>query len=118
MPVKLIAKSCFAILMLAFVPMASAHTPVKSTSLKDGGVYQTVPKQFNLNFAQNVGLASITLENDAEEMVDLNYTRPKSMEQTFTLPMPELDAGVYTLAWRAISKDGHIVKGQITFTVE
>jgi len=36
-------------------PVAMAHTTVKSATLEDGGIYQSLPETFELVFAQKVG---------------------------------------------------------------
>jgi len=68
-------------------PVAMAHTTVKSATLEDGGIYQSLPETFELVFAQKVGL-------------------------------PDLNSGQYTLSWRAMAKDGHVLKGELTFTIQ
>lgn len=108
-----------AFLTLSLVaPLASAHTTVKSTTLEDGGVYQTMPDVFDLVFAQKVGLASLNLKNEDGESIEMNFTPPKSMETKFAIPMPVLKSGLYKMTWRAVAKDGHILKGDISFTVK
>ena len=99
-------------------PTAMAHTKVQSATLEDGGVYQTMPDVFDLVFAQKVGLATFSLKDSAGQDVDVDFTPPKSMESKFSIPMPELQSGVYKMTWRAVSKDGHIVNGELSFTVQ
>ena len=60
-PIKLLLSACLATIMVA--PLANAHTTVKSSTLEDGGVYQTLPEVFDLVFAQEVGLASLILKD-------------------------------------------------------
>lgn len=98
--------------------MALAHTTVKSTTLEDGGVYQTLPDVFDLVFAQKVGLASLSLKDEDGESIDIDFTPLKSMETEFSIPMPVLKTGLYRMTWRAVTKDGHVLKGNISFTVE
>lgn len=108
-----------AFLMASLVtPTAMAHTKVQSATLEDGGVYQTMPDVFDLVFAQKVGLATFSLKNSEGKAVVVDFTPPKSREVKFSIPMPELKSGFYEMTWRAVSKDGHIVKGSLSFTVQ
>ena len=99
-------------------PTAMAHTKVQSATLEDGGVYQTVPDVFDLVFAQKVGLATFSLKDSEGKAVAVDFKPPKSREAKFSIPMPELKSGLYEMTWRAVSKDGHIVKGSLSFTVQ
>lgn len=106
----------FAVCLAA--PLAAAHTTVKSATLEDGGTYQTLPETFDLVFAQKVGLAALSMTDAGGNNVDLNYTPPKSMEIKFSIVLPTLARGQYTMSWRAMAKDGHVLTGALSFTVE
>ncbi|MGJ8563120.1 MAG: copper resistance CopC family protein [Alphaproteobacteria bacterium] len=99
-------------------PTAMAHTKVQSATLEDGGVYQTMPAVFDLVFAQKVGLATFSLKDSEGKDIAVDFTPPKSREEKFSIPMPKFQSGLYEMTWRAISKDGHIVKGGLSFTVQ
>ena len=48
--------------------------------------------------------------------IDLkNYTE---RAKKFKLPMPNITSGKYNLFWRALSPDGHIIKGKSEFKVK
>lgn len=99
-------------------PGAIAHTQVQSATLEDGGVYQTMPDVFDLVFAQKVGLATFSMKDSQGQDVIVDFVPPKSREAKFSIPMPKLQSGLYEMTWRAVSKDGHFVKGSLSFTVE
>lgn len=99
-------------------PLAAAHTTVKSATLEDGGTYQTLPETFDLVFAQKVGLAGFSITDADGYSVDIDYTPPKSMEIKFSIALPTLASGQYTMSWRAMAKDGHVLTGALSFTVE
>ena len=99
-------------------PVAMAHTTVKSATLEDGGIYQSLPENFELVFAQKVGLAGLSITEANGQSVEMDYTPPKSMETKFSISLPDLNSGQYTLSWRAMAKDGHVLKGELTFTIQ
>lgn len=98
-------------------PLAAAHTTVKSATLEDGGIYQTMPETFDLVFAQKVGLAGFSITDADGHSVDIDYTPPKSMETNFSIALPQLGRGHYRVSWRAMAKDGHVLTGALSFTV-
>lgn len=98
--------------------IALAHTTVKSATLEEGGVYETMPDVFELVFAQRVGLATFTLKDSDGQNVEVEFKPPKSMETKFSIPLPALESGLYQMSWRAVAKDGHILKGGLSFTVQ
>ena len=36
----------------------------------------------------------------------------------FVIPMPKISSGKYNILWRALSPDGHIIKGKSEFEVK
>ena len=117
---RIFLKMSFRALLTAslIAPIANAHTKVQSASIKDGGIYQTMPEVFDLVFAQKVGLATFSIKDSEGRNIDVDFMPPKSRETKFTVPMPKLARGQYKMTWRAVSKDGHVVKGSLSFTVQ
>ena len=44
-------------------------------------------------------------------------TRPTTTQQEFSIPVPTLASGYYTVTWRAVGADTHVVSGEINFSV-
>ncbi|HEX8782224.1 MAG TPA: copper resistance protein CopC, partial [Steroidobacteraceae bacterium] len=42
---------------------------------------------------------------------------PAEVAARITVPLPKLSPGKYTLSWRVVGDDGHIVPGTLHFTV-
>ena len=113
-------------LLLALVAMslpigaaspALAHTAVRETSITDNATLSAAPTSFTVTFSAATGLANVTLTNAAGREIALDYTPPRAMASTFTIPLPTLAPGAYTIAWRTMAPDGHIMPGAIHFTV-
>lgn len=117
---RVFLKMTIGVILIAFLfaPIVMAHTKVQSATLEDGGVYQTMPDVFDLVFAQKVGLAIFSIKDSEGKNVVIDFTPPKSRETKFSIPVPKLESGLYKMTWRAVSKDGHIVKGGLSFTVQ
>ena len=110
--------SALTVASLAVAAPAFAHSMVKSSNITADAVLETAPTSFDIVFAHKVGLAKIGIETPLGEVIEIDYTAPKGMGDTFSVPLPELDGGDYVLTWRAVAKDGHVMSGNIPFSIE
>ena len=104
-----------AVLMLA--APAFAHTTIVASNIEDGAELTSAPDTFEFSFGADVGLAGLELETLAGEAVDIAFERPRQMGKDFSVPLPTLEPNAYVLKWRAVAKDGHVMRGEIDFTV-
>lgn len=112
----LLALLAASLLAVASAP-AFAHTTVRETSIADNAALSASPANFTITFSGGTALANVTLTNAVGHEVALNYTPPHAMAAVFTIPLPALAPGAYTLSWRSMSHDGHVMPGAIHFTV-
>jgi methionine-rich copper-binding protein CopC len=105
-----------AFLMLASTP-ALAHTAVRETNISENATLARAPANFTVVFSAATGLANVTLTDAAGRTIALNYTPPREMASSFTIPLPALTPGAYTITWRTIARDGHAMPGAIHFTI-
>jgi copper resistance protein C len=115
-------KRLFLALVAASLPIASAapalaHTAVRETSIADNATLSAAPANFTVRFSAATGLASVTLTNAAGREIVLDYTPPRATAATFTIPLPALAPGAYTISWRTMASDGHVMPGAVHFTV-
>jgi methionine-rich copper-binding protein CopC len=110
------------LLALAFTPMlASAHAIlVKSQPTKDETV-SVAPKQIDLWFNDPVkseykALAVIDSEGKRVDNHDVEQTLTDGSHIHATVA--DLPAGTYTVRYRVVSQDTHIVTGKFQFTVK
>lgn len=112
----LLALAAISLPLVATAP-ARAHTAVRETSIADNATLSAAPENFTVTFSAATGLANVTLTNAAGRNVALDYTPPRVMATTFTIPLPTLAPGAYTISWRTMAHDGHVMPGAIHFTV-
>lgn len=96
---------------------ALAHTAVRETSITDNATLSAAPENLTVTFSTATGLANVMLTNAAGHEIALDYTPPHTMGTTFTIPLPTLAPGAYTISWRTMAHDGHVMPGAIHFTV-
>ena len=111
-------------LLLVFLSIAvfsggSAHAAdaklVKSTP-SDGGVSETAPSAFVLEFSQAVQLHQVFIKKDDGKSQPLGKLQSKEAA-TVTIPAPPLTAGHYVLEWSVFADRSRVLSGRIRFTI-
>jgi copper transport protein len=104
------------VIALAFPAAASAHATLRFTTPAFGTELQRGPTQIGLHFDQHVKVLpnSIKVLNG----VGRQFALPTRTDgRTVVAGVRPLKLGAYTVRWRAISADSHVVSGVWTFGV-
>jgi methionine-rich copper-binding protein CopC len=102
---------------LAVATGAAAHTPLKASAPAEGASVAAPVKEIVLEFGGDVRLTAVAL-NDAAGAKKAVADVPTTLAAKFSLPVrDELAPGAYTVTWRAVGADTHVVSGEIHFTV-
>ena len=108
----------FVAAMAACIPLlAAAHTELKQATPADGSVMQTPPQQIMLMFSEAANLTALTIQKAGDKEAQKLGPLPKAAAAHFMIAAPKLGPGVYTLNYRAVSDDNHVVSGTLKFTV-
>ena len=97
---------------------AQAHSPLQSVTPSDGAVLKAAPQTIEMRFRGRALLIRFQLVNAGDGTkigLGESHLMVKSDEHRITLP--PLHAGDYTASWRALSEDGHVIKGGFSFSV-
>ena len=113
---------------------ANAHSPLSSSVPQDGETLDVSPPEIIMDFKSPAKLIKVEFKKsnnkqensflgglfggDDGESVPLGESFLMSMNKRQIIPMPSLGAGDYLLSWRAMGEDGHVIKGELTFTVD
>jgi copper transport protein len=107
-----------ALAALALPAAASAHATLTKTEPEYGTRVERAPKVVRLHFDQSVdALPSAIHVYDAKGRVVSGRTLLSKDDRTIDAPVSRLPRGGYTVRWRAVSADGHVVSGVYTFGV-
>jgi methionine-rich copper-binding protein CopC len=101
--------------LFVLVATAYAHAHLTAAVPAEGSAAKA-PQQVVLTFSEAVRITSMTLQREGEEPHKLTPL-PAEVAARITVPLPKLSPGKYTLSWRAVGDDGHIVPGALHFTV-
>lgn len=103
--------------VLLTIPLGvSAHTTVKNSTPTEGEVITMELSELSVEFAGTIedqSTMTLTKENEAQSFETISV-EGKKLIGTLTTPLPN---GSYTLTWKVAAKDGHIITGDISFTV-
>jgi len=111
-----IARIACASVLMACSALVFAHTHLVKAVPADGSTMTVSPPNFVLKFAEPAKLTALSLQKDAEPAKKIGPL-PTTPSAEISIPAPQLVAGKYVLSWRAVSDDGHVMPGKLTFTV-
>jgi methionine-rich copper-binding protein CopC len=122
------------LMILLLIPItAFAHSPLSSISPAADAVLETAPTVIEMTFKSPAKLIKMELfkvndeakdslfsslfGNDNGDEITLDSDALLQESATHTIILPLLEAGVYKINWRALSEDGHVIKGESAFQI-
>jgi methionine-rich copper-binding protein CopC len=97
--------------------VALAHTHLQKAVPANGAVVNAVPTSVVLTFSEAAKLTACWLQRGAGPKQKVSGVVPTAAKE-ISVPVPQpLQPGSYVLSWRVVGDDGHVVPGQIQFTV-
>ncbi len=103
------------------VGAASAHADLDSSDPSPSSVLAVGPSEIFLDFSEPVITSSDSIELFDQDgvSVEIDAATVSSSDATVVVAggLPELDDGLYVVAWRVVSADGHVAEGAYTFEV-
>lgn len=97
-------------------PLAFGHATLTGSNPPAGAQITQAPAQLTLTFSAPLHLTYVALAPSAGEPIKLAVLH-RHMNTVHSLPLPALAPNAYTVEWRAMSSDGHVMKGSWTFTM-
>ena len=70
-----------------------------------------------LRFSEPTRLTALTIQKEGEKAAERIQGLPKEPSKELSAPLAPLGAGKYTLDWRALGADNHVMSGKLRFTV-
>ena len=104
------------IALFAVAGLAHAHAELEESVPADKAVIETMPQELVLRFSAPVRLTALSVTRHGDAPADMGPL-PSEPSREFRLPAPRWSAGSYTVEWRALAEDGHVMRGTFDFTV-
>ncbi|HXK13903.1 MAG TPA: copper resistance protein CopC [Gaiellaceae bacterium] len=112
--------AAFAAAALALPASAFAHAALLRTVPQASGTVNTAPRQVALTYSEAVeprfAIVSVTDAAGRQQTAGPPRRSPANAD-TLLVPLKRVGEGWYLVYWRAISVDGHPVRGAFTFAV-
>ena len=120
-------------IFLTYSNLGYAHSPVGFVIPKDGSVIKQAPEKMEIVFTAPAKLIKLEffrvitgekstligglLGSEKLEEIPLDKSHLMKEGKRHLVNIPVLDMGIYKTTWRALSEDGHAIKGTFTFEV-
>lgn len=110
------ARAFFLVLGVVTCAAAFGHAHLEKSVPADGSVVSRAPTQLVLQFSEPAQLTALAIEKEhgAKQKLPPPADKPQA---EIVVPLPALAPGRYVVSWRAVAADGHVVPGQVHFTL-
>lgn len=107
---------CYGLALLVSGLPIGAHVRLQTTEPVDGSVIAVSPASIELTFSELMHLTAVWIEQGNQPRRSL-VTLPAKRAQHFSIALPQLRSGHYSVSWRGVGDDGHVAAGKIQFTL-
>jgi methionine-rich copper-binding protein CopC len=115
----LIASILAATIVMGMHTAVLAHSKMSTSVPAEGATIKPGLAKITLGFTKSVRLMTVKVLNTSTKTDVADDLKPTSNYVTSaTFPVEPLAAGAHSVSWTAIAKDGHVMKGQLTFEVK
>ena len=127
-------KNLLLAILLVLPIAANAHSLLASSSPQNGETLDVPPIVIFMEFKLPAKLIKVDLTKQSDkqgknllgrlfggddgESVPLGTSFLMTIDKRQVIPLPSLQDGSYSLTWRAMGEDGHVVKGELTFNIK
>lgn len=94
-----------------------AHTRMSESSPEDGALLTELPETFTLRFQSEVRLVMVMVRHD-QGTIDVDDVSSAGFLSQIDLPLTNFGSGDYSVEWRGLARDGHVMTGTFTFALE
>ncbi|MBL8265694.1 copper resistance CopC family protein [Steroidobacter sp.] len=106
------------VLAAAFTGIAQAHTHLEMAMPADNAVLADPPASLMLHFSEATRLTALSLQKEGEKQAKPVASLPKEASKAIAVPLQPLAPGKYTVNWRVVGSDNHVMNGALKFTVQ
>lgn len=94
-----------------------AHTHVRSSVPADNAILTAPPTELVLQFSEITRVTSLSIRKDGEKDATPVTPLPKAAAQVVRVPLAPVTPGKFTVSWRAVGDDNHIMSGTLHYSV-
>ncbi|OLE52226.1 MAG: hypothetical protein AUG51_19165 [Acidobacteria bacterium 13_1_20CM_3_53_8] len=116
---RLVAGLVLILVLVLYSSVAFAHAKLLRSQPEANATLKQAPKTVELWFSEELeqSASTIIVTDQNGKHVDKNNVSLGEGNKKLQIDVEELGPGTYTVEWKALSTDGHTMKGKFTFTV-
>ena len=96
---------------------AQAHAHLDKALPANGSVVTVAPEAISLSFDEVATLTALSIQKTGDRVLQKLAPLPKTPSEHFTVVLPKLAPGAYTVKYRVLSDDNHVMGGTTKFTI-
>ncbi len=115
----------WALLLAAIISLAAhgedvrAHSKMAKSVPENGGTAKAGLKDLTLGFSKPVRVTLVkVMRTDTTSDVPVVRRGKPIFTSSYSLEVAPLEPGSYAVNWTAVAKDGHIMKGKLSFKIK
>ncbi len=113
-----IVQTGLAVLLLGVTLSPAAHETKLSSTPENGSTIQASPDKIGIEFDGTMRITHFELTGPHGRVTLADEPGSEPTEQYFVRPAAALGEGLYQVRWRGLARDGHMMSGEFSFTVE
>lgn len=104
--------------LLAFAGTVQAHTHLEMAMPADNAVLAAAPSELMLHFSEPTRLTALSVQKEGEKEGKAVSDLPKEASKALKVVLAPVSPGKYSVNWRAVGDDKHVMSGVLHFTVK
>ncbi|NRP27343.1 Copper resistance protein CopC [Marinobacterium sp. xm-d-420] len=92
-----------------------AHGMMENTYPSDGAMMMERTDRVELHFKSPMKLINLKVIDSSGKPLSIEFERSSEASSQYSTMMPELKPDNYTVHWKAMGEDGHMMDGQFGF---
>lgn len=120
-PRRVVVGAVMAMAMCVYAAPALAHSMLVKAEPPRRALLAKAPTQVRLWFNEEIEgdyASLVVLDADKHPVTEINPQLAPDDQKSIILPLPELAPGKYSVKFRVLSVDGHVVESSFDFTVK
>lgn len=97
---------------------ALAHTQLTSSVPENGSIVTNAPKELILTFENDIRLTKVILTQKGVDTTKLKLDKKIKFQTNYRFILDDMNNGDYSVEWRGLGEDGHVMKGTLTYSVK
>jgi len=103
-------------LLFTATTLSLSHSVVTNSNPENGARLQVAPKHLDVSFSKPTRVVKASLTHNQSTPLKLTLSTKEPTKLIRFSPAPTA-AGDYIIKWRALSEDGHALKGSLQFSI-